>query len=42
MKDDSEVHEGNWFYIGAWAGMLIVAAIFIFFIDKVIDFVLRR
>jgi len=42
MKDDSEMHEGNWFYMLVWVGMLVVAAAFILFIDRVIDFVLKR
>jgi uncharacterized membrane protein len=42
MKDDSEMHEGNVFYMVAAIGMLLVLAIFIFFADRVIDFVLRR
>jgi hypothetical protein len=42
MKDDSEMHEGNWFYIIASIGPLIIWAIIILVIDRVIDFVLRR
>jgi uncharacterized membrane protein len=42
MKDDSEMHEGNVFYMVVAIGMLLVLAIFILFIDRVIDFVLRR
>lgn len=41
-KSSDEMHEGNWFYMLVWLGMLVVAAVFIFFIDRVIDFVLRR
>ena len=42
MKDDSEMHEGNWFYMLAWLGMLLGWAIIILVIDKVIDFVMKR
>jgi hypothetical protein len=42
MKDDSEMHEGNWFYMLACVGMLLVWAIIILVVDRVIDFVLRR
>jgi uncharacterized membrane protein len=40
--DDSGMNESNWFYMIVWLGMLLVLAVFILFIDRVIDFVLRR